>query len=453
MRRPRLPLLASFISLVIVALFVYTSPNLSSLQLDGIYRFRFAGGTSEGGDEQIFGAIDSVNAVPTTTPLEQTFDLQQTRPGKGAMILEDSTKGPKEIANSLNNQQKGPGYPVQYHAPDEIPNIFHFTHLQAETISLDIGFQQFISIYSAYYYCKPSRIYIHTNVDPKAFREARYSNNQWTRKIASMPVVLFKHEVAPSTSYSGVQITKLAHQSDFIRTRVMKKWGGVFMDEDSYLLKDLVGLRQAGYKNVVARQIDGKVGCGMFLSVPGSQLVTAYQTLQDDVFNGGWTTHSVDLLTRLTDEFSVLDKEVLVMDHTAFFPLSWKAGDLATIYEVNGPSDNSTTHNPSHFNLTSFIDTFEMKVQNTGRDIWKTSYALHGFNSEVKGSAEYFGEFGGITLEYVLVRNSNFARAIYPIIKHALTDSALADGVLADKGVADNETSDSSPSGEPTAEG
>lgn len=233
----------------------------------------------------------------------------------------------------------------------------------------------------------------------------------------------------------------------------MKKWGGVFMDEDSYLLKDLVGLRQAGYKNVVARQIDGKVGCGMFLSVPDSQLVTAYQTLQDDVFDGRWTTHSVDLLTRLTDEFSVLDKEVLVMDHTAFFPLSWKAGDLATIYEVGGPSDNSTTQNPSNFNLTSFVDTFEMKVQNTGRDLWKTSYALHGFNSEVKGSAEYFGEFGGITLDYVLARNSNFARAIYPVIKYALTDSALADGVLADKGVADNETSDSSPSGEPNAEG
>jgi hypothetical protein len=82
MRRPRLPLLASFISLVIIALFVYTSPNLSSL--DGIYRFRFAGGTSEGGDEQISGAIHSVNAVPTTTPWDKpsTFNrrVQEKRP-------------------------------------------------------------------------------------------------------------------------------------------------------------------------------------------------------------------------------------------------------------------------------------------------------------------------------------------------------------------------------------
>ena len=210
------------------------------------------------------------------------------------------------------------------------------------------------------------------------------------------------------------------------------------MDEDSYLLKDLAPLRRAGYKNIVARQVDGKVGCGMFLSAPGSQLVKAYQELQDQVFDGRWTTHSVDLFTRLIDDFSELEKEVLVMDHTAFFPLSWKASDLATIYEVKGPNDNSTTSNTSHFNVTSFIKSFDMKGQDTERQRFKSSYALHGFNSEVRESAEYFGGFGGITLEYVLARNSNFARAIYPAIKHALSDNALAESTLPESALAEH---------------
>lgn len=435
MRRPRLPVLVTFISLAIVAFLTYSSPNEWSL--NRIYM----GTTEEKGspenDAQIIDGIRPVNSITTTLPLLQTVDRgkpsgpQGTVPPENsidepAITIEDSTKKSNENVQSLRNQQVEQHNSGSTQFPsNEIPNIFHFTHLQANPETLDIGFQQFIAIYSAYYYCKPSKIYIHTNVNPRVFRKARRSRNQWTRKIANMPTVHFSHEVAPKASRKGVPIAKLAHQSDYIRTRVMKRWGGVFMDEDSYLLKDLAVLRQSGFRNVVARQVDGKVGCGMFLSVAGSQLVTAYQTLQDNVYDGRWTTHSVDLFTRVVDEFSVFEKEVLVMDHTAFFPLSWKSADLATIYQVSGLADDATTPSRSQFNLTSFVTGFEMKPKNTGQQSWKTSFALHGFNSQVKGSETYFEGFGGITLDYVLARNSNFARAIYPAIKHALADMTL----------------------------
>jgi hypothetical protein len=337
LRRPRLPVLVTLISLVTVGFFVYTSPNLDVWSFHG-----FNGGwSSEAGsldsNGQMVDGIQSVNSVPTGLPARQAFTIEQmgsrTKAVSGnedqikqinepAIIIEDSTKESNKYSKPLKEQKKL-DHSLRVQSSDEIPNIFHFTHLQTSTATLDIGFQQFISIYSAYHYCKPSKIYIHTNVNGEAFRRARRSRNQWTRKIASMPMVEFNHELAPNASHGGVQITKLAHQSDFIRTRVMKKWGGIFMDEDSYLLKDLAPLRRAGYKNIVARQVDGKVGCGMFLSAPGSQLVKAYQELQDQVFDGRWTTHSVDLFTRLIDDFSELEKEVLVMDHTAFFPLSW----------------------------------------------------------------------------------------------------------------------------------
>lgn len=458
-RRPRLPVLVSLIALVTVAILVYSTPNAWSL--NRIYIGRSIEEASPALESQILDTIRSLNAGPTTLPprpasaagfpTRPAFEMEQAEREKikaehpeefmvtdePAQIVEDSTSvstsksvpNERKKANDRNKpkkeQEQDPDNPDRHQSAVEIPNIFHFTHLQTSTNALDLGFQQFIAIYSAYYYCNPSKIYIHTNVDPKAFRNARGSNNQWTRKIAHMPMVQFNHETAPNNSRSGVQITKLAHQSDFIRTRVMKKWGGIFMDEDSYLLKDLAPLRRAGYNNVVARQVDGNCGCGMFLSVPKSKLVSVYQELQHKVYDGKWTTHSVDLFTRLIDEFWVFEKEVLVMDQNAFFPLSWKSADLETIYKV-GPHDNTTTPS-SEFNLTNFVNSFDMKVQNTGKQTFKSSYALHGFNSEVKESAEYFGDFRGITLEYVLARNSNFARAIYPAIKHALTDSTLGE--------------------------
>lgn len=52
---------------------------------------------------------------------------------------------------------------------------------------------------------------------------------------------------------------------------------------------------------------------------------------------------------------------------------------------------------------------------------WRTSYVLHGWNSGTKdGFKENFGKFGGINLEYVLSRESNFARAVYEVVKYAL---------------------------------
>lgn len=42
-------------------------------------------------------------------------------------------------------------------------------------------------------------------------------------------------------------------------------------------------------------------------------------------------------------------------------------------------------------------------------------------------SKEIFGAFDGISSEYVLAQNSNFARLVYPAVKHAL-DNGFLDG-------------------------
>ena len=59
---------------------------------------------------------------------------------------------------------------------------------------------------------------------------------------------------------------------------------------------------------------------------------------------------------------------------------------------------------------------------------------LHGWNSGLEKHLndqevqEMFGEFGGITPQYVLAKNSHFATAVYPTMKHALDNGAL-DGI------------------------
>ena len=146
-------------SLAIMAFLIYSSPN--EWLLDRIY----IGTTEERGslenDAQIIDGIPWVNSTTTTLPLLQTIDhVKQSRPqetshpensiDEPAMIMEDSTKNSTENIQSLKNQQVEQHNSGVTQSPlNEIPNIFHFTHLQANPQTLDIGFQQFIAIYSA----------------------------------------------------------------------------------------------------------------------------------------------------------------------------------------------------------------------------------------------------------------------------------------------------------------
>jgi hypothetical protein len=309
--------------------------------------------------------------------------------------------------------------------PPDIPNIVHFVHIvhtHATNNPLEFDFHQFIAIYSAYYYLRPDTIYIHTNTDPKVVKRAKQSPSKWTRVIANLPPVVFNYEYSPNETTSGKPIVKLPNQSDFVRTRVMEKWGGIYLDEDAYIIKNLGSLRRAGYRNVVGRQYLGAIACGMWLSVPRSDLVTAYHALQDIVFNGTWSTHSVDLFTRVALEYSGKEKEVLILEEDAFFPLGWMSAHFNTLYQVH---DGEYTEPSSSSNVASFIQSFKMDLPKTWVRDWRNSYAVHGFNSGLHMYKSYFGAYGGITVAYVVARNSNFARAVYPAVKHAIDNGVI----------------------------
>ena len=49
---------------------------------------------------------------------------------------------------------------------------------------------------------------------------------------------------------------------------------------------------------------------------------------------------------------------------------------------------------------------------------YSSTYALHAFRST--GDSVRIQNFDGITMEYILARQSNFARAVYPVFQHAI---------------------------------
>jgi hypothetical protein len=308
----------------------------------------------------------------------------------------------------------------------EIPNIIHYVHIlpaakDGKSSTIEFKFRHFLSVYSAYLYVRPDVIYIHTNAGPDIIQQAKESSNQWTRAIANLQSVEFHYEEAPTHTSKGLKIAHFANRADFIRTRVVQKMGGIYIDEDIYLIKNLTnltGLRRSGFQSVVGRQKGGQVCNAMFMAMPRSDLITAFHDLQDSAFDGGWTTHGVELLVA---EFAAREREVLIMEQSAFFAYSWEEWGVKAIYETHQwdeKQDKFGLEGPRNFNLTTFMKSFELRPAYGGRADWRASYAIHGWNSQTGGREWLFGDFGGIT--YISARNSNFARALYPALKHAL---------------------------------
>ena len=144
---------------------------------------------------------------------------------------------------------------------EPIPNIVHFVRLvhPAPEPVLEFQFRHFIAIYSAWYHLEPAAIYIHTNIEQYLIEEALdRSASIYTAAVRRIPRVTFSHQVALNHTKSGAVIDKLPNQSDFVRTAVMVKQGGIYLDDDAYVLRDLKPLRTLGFENVVGRQANGQ---------------------------------------------------------------------------------------------------------------------------------------------------------------------------------------------------
>ena len=117
----------------------------------------------------------------------------------------------------------------------------------------------------------------------------------------------------------------------------------------------------------------------------------------------------------------------MIVPQNTFFPLSWQKSDLETLYQVHSDAGELETNNRSPENLTDFTSHFHLWPPESWRRDWRLSYVLHGWTSAIKSNfdddentPELFGGHEGISLDYILARNSNFARAVYPAVKDAL---------------------------------
>ncbi|KAI9139710.1 nucleotide-diphospho-sugar transferase [Paraphysoderma sedebokerense] len=264
-------------------------------------------------------------------------------------------------------------------AANEIPNIAHFTMVG----NTNMSFLQWLAIESADYYLNPNQIYIHAESPPVG---------KWAEKIQRKRNVIVRKPDNIFTMVNGHKLIFRAHVSDFIRAKVLYDYGGIYFDLDAIPLRDFAKLRKSGFDYIVGVEADLYVGVGLLMAVPKSKLIGEWYETMQKVYDGEWSTHSVQLLTKLLSKYR---GDTLILHQDSFFPFSWEKRKLESLF----------TENADKFN-------------------WDHSWAMHLYNSaastlKVKGYLD-------MTIKKILKRNSNFARAVWNVVVNALDKETIS---------------------------
>ncbi|CAN8101091.1 unnamed protein product [Discula destructiva] len=333
-----------------------------------------------------------------------------------------------------------PSYSVHNQAT-EIPPILHYTVFKAgPEAKLHIPFEAFLSVYSAFLAVSPSAIYIHTDHSTADVAHAIEHGSSWTKKLlAGFPpgIVRPNYVQVPTHTPTGVPITRLEHKSDFVRHEQLGKYGGVYLDWDVLTLKPLAPLLHSGFRAVVGKQWDRlendevvfNVNSGIVLATKDSALVRLMNQEAPRVYDGKWITHAVHLLTNVSFSLASVPGEVLIMDQKAFAPSSWEQGSVNALLERHGEAGTPEgfTVGRSDLMSTNPVEVYEETRQELSRtgNAWEydfsEAYFIHKFFNDVENPRGYHG----VSVPYILARDSNYARAAWAIVQRGIEDGLV----------------------------
>lgn len=318
-----------------------------------------------------------------------------------------------------------------------IPNQVHYIWLLRDPALFQMEFKHFVSFYSAHLYFEPNIIYIHTDATPEVFAHAKKAGDDWTRRILNLAYVEYNHITPPTETRNGVKIKGMKHQTEFLRTEILHQFGGIYLDTNAIPLRSITDLRYSGFANIVgdAAALSMKqssfINNGVMLAMPKTTMMDLYIQAAHEHFDGKWTTAGVFLLTDIARRLAAVPNEVLVLSPQAFAPMSWERANQERLFKPH--EGEPTSERPSLFEveLDTCREVFSWIEKNEAyeREDWELdfsgSYVLHAFDDDAR---RIRGWNGGVSLQYVLARRSNYARIVYPAIAHAIKAGVIPEG-------------------------
>lgn len=119
-----------------------------------------------------------------------------------------------------------------------VPNFMHFLRFN----EVEFDFLDFVTVLSALRHQRPERLFFHTNVE-------RFKGEYWEKLLLTpgfADIVEMVHVDLPSEIFGQPMDNgyRVWHAGDITRIRILMKYGGIFLDNDSYMVQSLDKFRR-----------------------------------------------------------------------------------------------------------------------------------------------------------------------------------------------------------------
>ncbi|KAJ3316848.1 hypothetical protein HDU76_001513 [Blyttiomyces sp. JEL0837] len=273
-----------------------------------------------------------------------------------------------------------------------IPKIVHFVFgLQADFGGQPFMFVNYMAIKMARDSIQPQIIYFHYHFEPTGRWWELAKPLVRLRKIYKVPRQIF-----------GNKVVKYAHKADVVRLQILMEYGGIYLDSDVFVYRNLDPLLHHDF--VIGKEEDIGAANAVILANRHSKFLKGWYNSYRTFDGLDWNAHSVKLPLRLAKE---MPEHVCVMPRVSFFYPSWKINHCKFVHT----QDEYIFNNAYQSQHSVFI-----LVQ---------KYAYHAFNHFS------YQWLRNVTPEYVRTHDSSFTRLLRPFLEEEIVgnDSGFTEWV------------------------
>ncbi|XP_021344386.1 uncharacterized protein LOC110444323 [Mizuhopecten yessoensis] len=169
-----------------------------------------------------------------------------------------------------------------------VPNIVHYIFFGIHQLS----FFHFLSIWSAHIIQQPCAILIHGDTP--------ISGPLWRRLGTAVPNLIRVRKAPPSDVF-GIPIDLIEHKADVARLEAVRDFGGIYMDTDEILLRNLNPLRK--YDFTLSHAFDYNLSNGLIMSARNASFVNIWYSQYSTYDPTLWGHHSTIVPYQLSQQY------------------------------------------------------------------------------------------------------------------------------------------------------
>lgn len=198
----------------------------------------------------------------------------------------------------------------------DIPKIIHFIYLNQKPLKKF----HYKCFNSAIKHMSDYTIYIHNDIEP--------DDLEWRKLKKHSNVIIKKTNRIPY--YDNYQVPYVQYEADILRLRILYKYGGIYLDNDMYILKNFSKLLENGGIYYGVEKEGGLINSIVASPSSNEFIDILLKCIKPGIRINSWGNHIRDIPKMLLEEYPYYKYKyhIYLLPYHHFFNIHWTEGGL-----------------------------------------------------------------------------------------------------------------------------